>query len=378
MNPIAEDILCHIGIPRRSGRYPWGSGEEPYQHSGDFLSRIEELEKQNITYTDENGKKWTGQTAIAKTMKMSTAQFRVQKSLANDERRALLAETAKSMRDHGASLNEIAAKMGYANDSSVRSLLNESSKLRMEQARKTADFLRDQIDQKGMIDVGLGVEKQLGITADQLKKSLEILAMEGYNTYSGGVPNPTNPGKQTILKVIGPPGTEHKDIYDFDKVNTIMDYTSRDDGMTFDKFEYPKSLDSNRIKIRYAEEGGLEKDGLVELRRGVEDISLGESTYAQVRILVDGDRYIKGMAVYSDNMPKGVDVVFNTNKKLGTDMRSVLKEIKKDPDNPFGSYIGPKGQRKYIDENGKEQLSVINKRAAEGDWGGEKGWANYF
>ena len=32
MNPIAEEILMHYGMPRRSGRYPWGSGENPYQH----------------------------------------------------------------------------------------------------------------------------------------------------------------------------------------------------------------------------------------------------------------------------------------------------------------------------------------------------------
>lgn len=48
MNPIAEEILMHYGMPRRSGRYPWGSGENPYQHSGDFLSRIDELKSQGM------------------------------------------------------------------------------------------------------------------------------------------------------------------------------------------------------------------------------------------------------------------------------------------------------------------------------------------
>ena len=34
-NPIKEmdDILMHYGMPRRSGRYPWGSGKDPYQWS---------------------------------------------------------------------------------------------------------------------------------------------------------------------------------------------------------------------------------------------------------------------------------------------------------------------------------------------------------
>lgn len=39
------DELLHYGMPRRSGRYPWGSGKDPYQHSGDFLSRVDELTK---------------------------------------------------------------------------------------------------------------------------------------------------------------------------------------------------------------------------------------------------------------------------------------------------------------------------------------------
>lgn len=57
MNPIEKDIkffydvddetdsLEHYGTKRHSGRYPWGSGENPYQRSGDFLSRVEELKK---------------------------------------------------------------------------------------------------------------------------------------------------------------------------------------------------------------------------------------------------------------------------------------------------------------------------------------------
>lgn len=47
MNPIAEEMLMHYGMPRRSGRYPWGSGDNPYQHSGDFLSRVEELKSRD-------------------------------------------------------------------------------------------------------------------------------------------------------------------------------------------------------------------------------------------------------------------------------------------------------------------------------------------
>lgn len=366
---LTDDILMHYGMPRRSGRYPWGSGDNPYQHSGDFLSRVEELKKSNFTFTDKDGKTYTGEVAIAKSMGLSTTQFRTQMSLAKDERRSADVATAKALRAKGYSLNEIADKMGFANDSSVRSLLNESSEARMNQAKQTAEFLKKQISEKGMIDVGTGVERELGISKEKMNQALYILEMEGYHIYGGGVPQVTNPGKQTNIKVLCPPGTEHKEIYNFENVHSVRDYVSHDDGETFDKFVYPKSMDSSRLKIRYAEDGGIQKDGVIEIRRGVDDLSLGDSHYAQVRILVDGNRYLKGMAVYSDDLPDGVDVMFNTNKKKGTPTSDVLKKVKDDPDNPFGSLIKAGGQSYYIDADGKRQLSLINKRAEEGDWG---------
>lgn len=369
MNSIVEDILMHYGMPRRSGRYPYGSGENPYQHSGDFLSRVQELKKSGMSETD-----------IAKNMGLTTTQLRTQMSLAKDERRALQVATVKGLREKGYSLNEIADKMGFANDSSVRSLLNETSENRMNQAKATADVLRKLIDEKGMIDVGTGVERELGVSKEKLNQALYMLELEGYPIYGGGVPQVTNPGKQTNIKVICPPGTEHKDIYDFENVHSVRDYISYDNGESFRKsFEYPASMDSKRLQIRYADQGGVDKDGVIELRRGVKDLSLGDSHYAQVRIMVDGTHYLKGMAVYSDNMPDGVDVIFNTNKKSGTPTKDVLKKIKDDPDNPFGSLIKEHGGQSYYDDpkgkytdpvTGKKQsLSLINKRAEEGDWG---------
>ena len=278
-------------------------------------------------------------------------------------------DTAKGLREKGYSLNEIAKQMGYKNDSSVRSLLNEQSESRMKQSKETAEFLKKQVAEKGMIDVGVGVERELGISKEKLKTALYMLEMEGYEVYGGGVPQVNNPGKQTNLKVLCPPGTPHKDIFNYENVHTIQEYTSHDDGKTFDTFKYPASMDSKRLAIRYAEDGGIEKDGLVEIRRGVADLDLGGSHYAQVRIMVDGTHYIKGMAVYSDDLPPGVDVVFNTNKTKDKGKLDVLKKIKDDPDNPFGSLIKAGGQSYYTDKDGNKKLSLINKRAEEGDWG---------
>lgn len=351
------DELLHYGMPRRSGRYPWGSGKDPYQHSGDFLSRVDELSKKGMSEKD-----------IAESMGLTTSQLRIQKSLAKDERRQLEVDTAKGLREKGYSLNEIAKQMGYKNDSSVRSLLNEQSESRMKQSKQTAEFLKKQVAEKGMIDVGVGVERELGISKEKLKTALYILEMEGYEVYGGGVPQVNNPGKQTNLKVLCPPGTEHKEIFNYENVHSIQEYTSHDDGKTFETFKYPASLDSKRLAIRYAEDGGIEKDGLVEIRRGVEDLNLGGSHYAQVRIMVDGTHYIKGMAVYSDDLPDGVDIMFNTNKTKDKAKMDVLKPIKEDPDNPFGALIKSNGQSYYTDKNGNKKLSPINKTREEGDW----------
>lgn len=371
MDFFMDEFLEHYGMPRRSGRYPWGSGKEPYQHSGDFLARVEALKKEGLSEAD-----------IAKAIGLTTTQLRVQKSLAKDERRSVQVARAKSLREDGKTLDEIAQIMGFNNDSSVRSLLNAESEARMKVGKATADILKEVVDSKGMIDVGAGVEKELGISKEKLNQALYMLEREGYEVYGGGVPQVTNPGKQTNIKVLCPPGTEHKDIYDFENVHSLQDYISYDGGDTFKpSFVYPASMNSKRMKVRYAEEGGIDKDGVIELRRGVKDLDLGNSNYAQVRILVDGTHYMKGMAIYSDDLPKGVDVIFNTNKTKGTPMlgdknNTVLKLIKNDPENPFGSLIKEHGgQSYYIDKDGKEKLSLINKRAEEGDWGS---WSDHL
>ena len=368
-----EESILHIGMPRRSGRYPYGSGKDPFQHHTDFLGRIDELKKTGFTFTDEDGKTWTGDNAIAKSMGLTSSEYRRQVSWANYERRLLQVETAKRLQEkEGMGPTAIGREMGLP-ESTVRSLLNPKSEDRMHQAMETVNFLRKQLEEKGMIDVGANANLELGISKERLEMALDYLnKAEGCPIYKGGIPQVTNPGQQTNQKVLCLPGTEHKEIYEFDKVKPIKDYITRDGGDTFEKkFHYPESMDSKRLKIRYNEEGGIEKDGIIELRRGVEDLSLGESRYSQVRILVDGTHYLKGMAVYSDDMPDGVDVVFNTNKAKGTPMTKVLKEIKKDPDNPFGSAIKDAeqgGQYWYTDKKGNRKLGLINKRADEGDW----------
>lgn len=379
-----EEALFHYGTKFHSGRYPYGSGDDPYQHGGDFLTRVERLRKEGWKETAENVKKEFG---------ISLEDYRNEKAWANYTRRERQVARAKSLKDKGLGDTAIGREMGLS-ESSVRSLLNPNSEAKMLAAKQTADFLKAQVDAKGMIDVGKdveryinvgdGVERSLGISRTKLDQALYALEAEGYVIHQGRVEQPTNRGNWTTQMVLCPPGTPHKAIYETDKIHTIDDYVSSDEGETYHKkFTYPSSLDSKRLMVRYADDvgtdgiKGIEKDGIIELRRGVDDLSLSGTKYAQVRILVDGTHYLKGMAVYSDDMPDGVDVVFNTNKTkdvpaLGPKDNTVLKTIKSDPENPFGSIIKDAdagGQYWYKDgKTGEQKLGLINKKSDEGDW----------
>ena len=358
MDLVEEDILMHYGVKRRSGRYPWGSGDSPYQHGGDFLARVEELQRLGKT-----------EKQIADELHLSTTDLRMQVRVAKHERRALQADRARSLREDGKTLDEIASILGYANDSSVRALLNENTAANKNKAQATAEILKKELAEKGAIDVGTGVERQLGVSTGVLQEALFILETEGYNRYGVGVPQVNDPKKRTITPVISVPEIDQREVYqNLDLVKSVGDYHSTDGGESWDKREYPASIDSSRVKILYGDEGGALKDGVIEIRRGVADLDLGDSHYAQVRILVDGTHYLKGMAMYSDDMPDGADIVFNTNKHTGTPKMDVLKKIQDDPDNPFGALIKANGQSHYIDADGNEKLSAINKLKEEGDW----------
>ena len=285
------------------------------------------------------------------------------------ERLRLQADRARSLREDGKTLDEIASILGYANDSSVRALLNENTAANKNKAQATAEILKKELAEKGAIDVGTGVERQLGVSTGVLQEALFILETEGYNRYGVGVPQVNDPKKRTITPVISVPEIDQREVYqNLDLVKSVGDYHSTDGGESWDKREYPASIDSSRVKILYGDEGGALKDGVIEIRRGVADLDLGDSHYAQVRILVDGTHYLKGMAMYSDDMPDGADIVFNTNKHTGTPKMDVLKKIQDDPDNPFGALIKANGQSHYIDADGNEKLSAINKLKEEGDW----------
>lgn len=343
----------HYGVLRRSGRYPWGSGENPYQRYDSFLGYVDELRSQGLSEVE-----------IARGLGMTTSELRSRKSIAKAEKRAADAAEAWRLKEKGYSNVAIGERMGI-NESSVRNLLKPSLQERNNVTKATADMLKNSVEEKGYIDVGVGIENHLGISRTKLKTAIAQLEDEGYTVHYVPVEQ-LGTGKKTTIMVLAKPGTTYSEVYrNRDQIKLITDYTE-DGGRSYLGLEPIRNINGKRVLIRYAEDGGTEKDGVIELRRGVDDISLGDSKYAQVRIGVNGTHYLKGMAMYGEDFPDGVDIIFNTNKKKGTPPDEVMKSMKDDPDNPFGATVR---QRHYIDADGKRQLSALNIVNEEGDWG---------
>ena len=374
-----EDELNHYGTPRHSGRYPWGSGENPYQRYADFLGNYETLKKKGLTPTE-----------IARSMNMTTTVMRAKISVANAELRKERVAMAMKLKEKGYSAPAIAKRMGLPSESSVRSLLNEESKRRTDQLSELMQVLKNTVEEKKYVDVGGGSELRLNVSEQKLKNACELLKEEGYKItpilqQQGGT------SFKTTVKVLTKDNVTKREIREHQDEIAIPNYYSEDHGFTVKPIEKPVAIDGKRVMVRYSEDGGKERDGTIELRRGVEDLDLHNALYAQVRIAVkedpeseDGSHYLKGMALYSpdqDKMPKGVDIIFNTNKPRGTDVfgassdTSVLKPIKADADpaNPWGATIKEddkliRAQRHYIGKDGNEHLSALNIVNEEGNW----------
>lgn len=390
-----EDIdILHYGKGHldggHSGRYPWGSGEDPHQHAPEFLSSIKAMRAQGMSDKD-----------IADSYGLSSKEYRNCIGVAN-----MIADRDKSYRalklldEYSGNVSKVAREMGV-NESTVRGWVKDERIRKLNAAEESYNFVKNRVDEAGkegkVIEIGTGVEIDAGISREKMDIIVTRLEMEGYVTAGGRVAQGVSSDKMTTIKVLGVPGTEKKSAFDYDNIESLAKYEHSDDGgNTFvPNWQYPESISSSRIDIHYGDvkdkngATGTDYDGTIEIRRGAQDLYLGDGVnYAQVRILVDGTHYLKGMAVYTDDLPPGKDIRFNTNKPEGSPMlgdkkeSSVLKPISKDdPNDPFGANIkdgiydpknpdSPKhgGQSYYYDEKGQKHLSAINKLKEEGAW----------
>ena len=365
--------LKHYGIKRKSGRYPWGSGKDAYGRSMSFYAMVDDLKSQGIPEKEIaqamglEVQKLSGDPSAS----FSVADLRATKTIAREIIVQQQTQRAVQLRDKGVSLDEIAKDIGIPQPT-VRLRLKNSENLKQSKLSNTVDVIRKAVDEHKIVDVGKGVDLQLGIADTKLNAALSVLRDEGYETYNLQT---RNVGTQhfTNQRVIVPPGTGFGGAKKMQNdIHTMGEWTEND-GLTYFGLHDPLSVSSKRVQVV---NDSLE-DGTVYVRPGVKDLNMGKNTYAQVRIMVDGSHYIKGMAVLKHDLPDGVDLQVHSNKPKGTPKLDALKPLKTvkdengneviDKDNPFGSMI--KRQIVEHDSKGNEKVtSALNLVNEEGDW----------
>lgn len=344
-----EQYLAHYGTPRHSGRYPWGSGDEKGGHS-DFLSTEAKLRKSGMS-----------EAKIAEALGMNTAELRARKSIARNAERQDQINMAQRLRDKGMSNVAIGKRLGVG-ESQVRALLAPGAKDKADVLVATSKMLKDRVAEGKYIDIGTGSEHLLGVSQTKLSTAVAALEAEGYKVHYLKV-RQLGTGKDTTVKVLAAPGVTYSEVSknraEVQQVRAFSD----DGGRSYTLIQPPLSVSSKRVAVRYAEEGGATADGVIYVRPGVKDVDLGGARYAQVRIAVDGSHYLKGMAMYKDDLPAGVDLMFNTNKSSTGNKLDAMKKMKTDdPENPFGATV-----RQLTDSKGKVKsaMNIVNE---EGDW----------
>lgn len=358
----SQGILMHYGTPRHSGRYPWGSGENGYQRSSSFLAQVAELHAMGYSEVE-----------IARNLGMNTSQLRSAKSIAKNEKKAADLAMAHRLLDKGMSQVAVAERLGIP-EPTLRAMLADGVKEKLDILNATTDVIRQKVDSGAYVDVGTGVEQMMGISTTKLKAAVAKLEEEGYSVEKVQVDQIWGDNK-TTYKVVAPPGTTYVDIVkNKDNIQQIKSF-SEDGGLNYLGIKDPMSISSDRIKIAYDEDGGSLADGAIYIRPGVDDISIGNARYAQVRVAVDGTHYMKGMAIYKDDLPDGVDILYNSpksRKDLGDDKLAAMKPIKDDPDNPFGSVI-----RQRIDPETGKLTSAMNIVGSKDGSGEEGAWGDW-
>jgi len=342
---VDETTIAHIGTKRHSGRYDWGSGEK-YEKAVNFLGQVDSMKAAGRSQKD-----------IADSMGLSIKQLRSRTSVANEDLKEARRAKAQELYEAGVKRVDIAKELQISVGTLNNDLRVDPSVRKAKSIDTLTDGLKGLVDEKEYLDIGKGTEVQLGISKERLNAAVNNLKEDGYNVNYIQVNQATGAaGQKTTIKVLSK-DDDVKSIYANREKIVPPDLTFDASEIKLKKIHYPEALDKKRVGIVYDEEGGSNRDGLMLIRKGKDDLDLGNSKYAQVRINVDDKSYLKGMAMYGDDsdFPAGVDVKFYTNKKKGTPVEKVLKDLKPDPNNPFGAQIKS--------QNGK--LNIVNE---EGDW----------
>ena len=415
---IAHEGKAHDENPpgRGSGRYPFGSGNRPHQHDWDLLSRIDKIKATNPGISnadiakqlgfyktdrygheefDENGehKGDPGHLKIARSMAINNKDRDEYEEICWYDNH-LDPDTGKHYTNA-----KIATLMNLPNESTVRDKRTRGRNGNSEKFIKISEELKKECDAKGIIDVTKDVSNFLGCSEDNLNKALVTLQDQGYELKKLNYKNITNPMYEVNVTALCKPGEDTHLL--FKQPERVMVLTSVEESIKQRRdgeVDHDNDVESaalrrgigptpqvslDRIKIRYGDDPddpGVIRDGLIELRAvrdqngklvaACPDLSLGNARYGQVRIAVEGDRYIKGMAVYNEDLPEGCDIRVNSNKSMAKGIDGALKQLERNKDgsiakNMFGSAVIQTVQRDQngnpiIGPDGKQLASAIN------------------
>lgn len=186
----------HEGSVPHSGRYKWGSGENPYQSSTTFLAEVDRLMK----------KEGMSEVEAAKALGMNTAQLRARKTAAKSAKREGDIAIARQMREKGSSYGAIAERLGVS-AATAKKLAEGGILTKTTKAQEAKAVLEAAVAQDKFIDYGLGTEIALGVSTTQLKTAVQMLKDEGYESYTLRVKQLGRKEQFTELKVLCPPGT---------------------------------------------------------------------------------------------------------------------------------------------------------------------------
>lgn len=402
--------LIHYGTPRHSGRYPWGSGKNP-QRSKSFGIQVSELKKQGLSERE-----------IAESFGLkNTTELRAKIHSESEAKYGAQSAMAARLRAKGYSDVAIAKRMDIS-PNTVKNLLLPETRERHQINEATKNMLKSQADKKGMIDIGTSSNLQLGVTRTKMDVSIAELEQQGYVVANIQTPQLGTTNKTTVRVLLSPEtmakAKEDYEVKDPEKWKTltkeeqidkmaylyasknssdirmITDWSS-DGGLTYKSVKPPVSVNSDRVMVRFDDDtpSGSDRDGTIQLRRGVPDIALPPDThYAQVRIAVDDTHYMKGMAIYSEDLPKGIDIIYNSTKNSSAGKLGAMKKMNEVVESDGGSiYTDSDGKQKinefgasirqftYIDKAGNEQQSALNivGFAGKQDSGVEGSWQSW-
>lgn len=354
-----EDYLAHYGTPRRSGRYPWGSGGNDVSAARSLLDAVKALRSGPDKMTN---------TQIAKALGFETrTDLDAAIAISGNVKKQADINQAKRLADTGMGTSAIAREMfgTSSKESTVRGLLAPDAARKKDQLDQLTSALKQRVaESHGYIDVGKGVEHRLGVKKPKLDLALAVLKAEGYTVDTILQPSATTP-HDTRVRVLAKPGEDWASITRNKGLIEPAQIFSHDGGQTFSLVKEPLHLNPARLDIKYKEQGGADTDGMIYLRPGKEDLSMGASTYAQVRIQVGKGHYIKGMAVHKEGLPPGVDVQFHTSKSNTGNKLDALKKVSDSPDpmERFGAIFD-----QITHPTTGKVLSHVNKVNDQDDW----------